>query len=149
MADNILPHGPVRAATPDAALAKRLTEILARHRLDSIVDARNPLDVTPMSPDAPLIEVAESALASPSVDGLVAAIIPLTPMMKTLPEEGLGESFAAKLGELAKASGKPVVFCVACGSLYDPYVEEARKHGLPVFRSADRAVRALAAFARG
>ncbi len=68
--------------------------------------------------------------------------------MKTLPEEGLEDSFIAKLGELAKKSGKPVVCSVACGSLYEPYVAVARKHGLPVFRSADRAVRALAAFSR-
>ena len=149
MADNILPGGPVQMAAPDPALARRLGDILTRHRLDSIVDAHNPLDLTPMAGDAPLIEVAESALASPAVDVLLAAIIPMTPLMKTLPEEGLDGSFAAKLGEMAKASRKPVLFCVACGSLYDPYVEEARRRGLPVFRSADRAVRALAAFVRG
>ena len=44
-ADNILPRGPVQTAAPDAALTQRLGDILARHRLDSIVDARNPLDV--------------------------------------------------------------------------------------------------------
>jgi acyl-CoA synthetase (NDP forming) len=148
MADNILPHGPVSAVVPDAPLARRLAEILKKHKLDSIVDVRNPLDVTPMAPDAPLIEVAAAVLQSPLVDCLVAAGIPLTPVMKTLPEEGLAESFPAKLGELAKASGKPVVCSVACGFLYEPYVAEARKHGLPVFRSADRALRAMAAFSR-
>jgi acyl-CoA synthetase (NDP forming) len=148
MADNILPHGPVSAVVPDAALGKRLADILKKHKLDSIVDVRNPLDVTPMAPDAPLIEVAAAVLESPLVDCLLAAGIPLTPAMKTLPEEGLAESFPAKLGELAKASGKPVVCSVACGSLYEPYVAQARKHGLPVFRSADRALRAMAAFSR-
>jgi acyl-CoA synthetase (NDP forming) len=149
MADNILPHGPVSAAVPDAPLTKKLADILKKHKLDSIVDVRNPLDVTPMAADAPLIEVADAVLKSPLVDCLVAAGIPLTPAMKTLPAEGLEESFPAKLGELAKASGKPVVFSVACGSLYDPYAAEARKHGLPVFRSADRALRAMASFCRG
>jgi acyl-CoA synthetase (NDP forming) len=148
MADHILPHGPVSAAVPDAPLAKKLADILKKYKLDSIVDVRNPLDVTPMAPDAPLIEVTAAVLGSPLVDCLVAAGIPLTPAMRTLPEEGLAESFPAKLGELAKASGKPVVCSVACGSLYEPYVAEARKHGLPVFRSADRALRAMAAFCR-
>ena len=89
-----------------------------------------------------------AAVSCGNTGSLVAAGIPLTPAMKTLPEEGLIESFPAKLGELAKASGKPVVCSVACGSLYEPYVAEARKHGLPVFRSADRALRAMAAFCR-
>ena len=148
MADNVLPGGPLSAAALDGALGKRLGEILARHKLDSIVDVRNPLDVTPMAADAPLIEIAACALESPEVDGLVAAVIPLTPAMKTLPEEGLADSFAARLGELAKASGKPVAFCVASGPAYASYAAEARGRGLPVFRSADRAVRAMAAFAR-
>ncbi len=147
MADAVIPGGPVAAPAPDAGLARRLREILVRHGLDSIVDAKNPLDITPMAADAAAIEIAQAVLQSPSVDGLVAAMIPLTPAMKTLPEEGLADSFAAKLGDLAKRSGKIVVFCVAGGSLYEPYVAEARKRGLPVFRSADRAVRALAAFA--
>jgi acyl-CoA synthetase (NDP forming) len=148
MADNIHPHGPVTAVAPEGALAKSLAETLQKHKLDSIVDVRNPLDVTPMAADAPLVEVAAAVLESSQVDSLVAAGIPLTPAMKTLPEEGLEDSFIAKLGELAAKSGKPVVCSVACGSLYEPYVAEARKHGLPVFRSADRAVRALAAFMR-
>jgi len=148
MADHILPHGPVSAVVPDAPLGRKLAEILKKYKLDPIVDVRNPLDVTPMASDAPLIEITAAVLDSPLVDCLVAAGIPLTPAMKTLPEEGLAESFPAKLGELAKASGKPVVCSVACGSLYEPYVAEARKHGLPVFRSADRALRAMAAFSR-
>jgi acyl-CoA synthetase (NDP forming) len=148
MADNILPQGPVSAAAPDGPLQRRLAGILKKHKLDSIVDVRNPLDLTPMAPDAPWIEVAAAVLRSPLVDCLVAAGVPLTPAMKTLPEEGLADSFPAKLGELAKASGKPVVCSVACGSLYEPYVAEARRRGLPVFRSADRALRAMAAFCR-
>ncbi|MDD5627516.1 MAG: acetate--CoA ligase family protein [Elusimicrobia bacterium] len=148
-ADSILPQGPVTASPTDGALGKTLAGILKKHKLDSIVDVRNPLDVTPMATDAALVEIAAAVLESPLVDGLVAAGIPLTPAMKTLPEEGLADSFPARLGELAKASGKPVVCSVACGSLYDPYVAEARGHGLPVFRSADRALRAMAAFCRG
>ncbi|HAM36431.1 MAG TPA: hypothetical protein DEB40_07965 [Elusimicrobia bacterium] len=148
MADSIAPHGPVSAAAPESALGRRLGAVLAKYKLDSIVDVRNPLDVTPMAPDAALIEIAAAVLESPDIDGLVAAVIPLTPAMKTLPEEGLADSFPAKLGELAQAWGKPVVFCVGCGSLYEPYVEQARRRGLPVFRSADRAVRAMAAFCR-
>jgi acyl-CoA synthetase (NDP forming) len=148
MADSIAPQGPLRAIVPEGSFAKKLAKILAQHKLDSIVDVRNPLDVTPMAPDAPQIEVSAAVLEAENVDCLLAATIPLTPAMKTLPEEGFQDSFAVKVGELARQARKPVVFCVGCGKLYDPYCEEARKHGLPVFRSADRAVRALAAFAR-
>ena len=40
-------------------------------------------------------------------------------------------------------SDKPVVTVIDAGSLFDPLADELRAQGLPVFRSADRAVRSL------
>jgi acyl-CoA synthetase (NDP forming) len=44
---------------------------------------------------------------------------------------------------IAAAGDKPVVAVVDSGALFDPLCEALRAGGLPVFRSADRAVRAL------
>ncbi|MCX5788841.1 MAG: hypothetical protein NTX64_10105, partial [Elusimicrobia bacterium] len=110
---------------------------------------RNPLDMTPMAPDDAIAKVCEAALASPAVDAAIVSPVPLTPTMKTLPEEGLEKSLPALLAPLAKSSGKPVLFCVASGELYDDYVRLAQARGLPTFRAADRAMRAYAKFVEG
>ncbi|HAH04980.1 MAG TPA: hypothetical protein DCM05_00420 [Elusimicrobia bacterium] len=146
MADSVHPGGPLKAEAPDAALSRAIEEVLKAFKLDGIVDVRNPLDLTPMANDEAILKVCEAALASPSVDAAVVSAVPLTPAMKTLPEEGLERSVPAVLGELAKAAGKPVLFCVSSGPLYDTYVRIAHERGLAVFRSADRAVRAYALF---
>ncbi|MFA6028444.1 MAG: acetate--CoA ligase family protein [Elusimicrobiota bacterium] len=146
MADSILPHGPIRAADLDKETTARMEAALKEFKLDGIVDARNPFDITPMGADEPIVRVCEAALASPRVGGAVVAIIPLTPAMKTLPAEGLDASVPARLGALAKSAGKPVLFCVASGALYDPYARLAQERGLPVFRAADRALRAYARY---
>jgi len=144
MADNILPSGPLKAASADAPLVKAVASVLRDFKLDGIVDVRNPLDMTPMAGDAAFLKACEAVMASPSVDAAVISAVPLTPAMKTLPEEGLDKSVAAGLGQLSRSAGKPVLFCVASGPLYDDYVRLAQDRGLPVFRAADRAMRAYA-----
>ena len=52
-------------------------------------------------------------------------------------------SIAKRLPAAAAASDKPVVAVIDSGSLFDPLAEALKTAGLPVFRSADRAVRAL------
>ena len=149
MADNILPSGPLQAPAPDGALTQAIERVLREFKLDGIVDARNPLDMTPMAPDDAIARACEAALASPSVDAAIVSPVPLTPVMKTLPDEGLEKSLPALLAPLAKSSGKPVLFCVASGELYDDYVRLAQARGLPTFRAADRAMRAYAKFVEG
>jgi acyl-CoA synthetase (NDP forming) len=151
MADSVVPRGPIAAPSPGPALAQRLQAVLQKSKLDAIVDVRNPLDVTPMAADAALIELADAALASPEVDSLVLSVVPLTPALQTLPAgaghpEDLGgkPSVVKELRGLMERHKKPVLFCVASGSLYDPYAQLAQDQGAAVFRAADRAARALA-----
>lgn len=148
MADNITPGGALVLPQPEPALAAELAEILKTHRLDSIVDVKNPLDATPMAPDAALLELSRAVLAAEAYDCMIISPVPLTPVMKTLASEGLDKSLPAALAPLCRRAGIPVVFCVAAGPLYDPFCAAAQEAGMPVFRSADRAVRALAAFVR-
>jgi len=84
---------------------------------------------------------------------MVAGIVPLTPAMQTLPAgEGHRESLrsdasiARLLPAAAAASETPLVAVVDSGLLFDPLADELSSAGLPVFRSADRAVRVLCSY---
>ena len=126
-------------------VAAEMERTLKEFRLDSIVDAKNPLDITPMAPDAAIGGVVKTALASDEFSGVLVSMVPLTAMMNTLPKGGaypddFEKSFLKGAAEAAREARKPLLFCVAAGSIYEPYCAYAQSLGLPVFRSADRAV---------
>ncbi len=54
-----------------------------------------------------------------------------------------GESLADLLPALFAESDKPAVAVVDSGSIYAPLVHRLRVAGVPVFRSADQAIRSL------
>ncbi len=127
-----------------------LAAALARHRLDGLVDVKNPFDITPMATDAAYAELLTTLLAEPAVDLAVVGIVPLTPALQTLPPDDRWpesihheESIARLLPAVARASDRPVVAVVDSGELYDPLADELGRGGMPVFRRADRAVRVL------
>lgn len=124
--------------TPD--LEAGIGAILTAHGLDSIVNPRNPLDLTPMASERVYDEVVRLALDSKDVDCVVVSCVPLAPSLKTLKADlGQADSFP----ELAKrwlSSGKPVVFVVDSGAQFDPLAAAIRRLEIPVFRSADEAV---------
>lgn len=132
------------------ATEEAMARILADNRLDGLVDVKNPLDVTPMADDAVYAKIIEEALDDDAIDGVVAGIVPLTPAMQTLaPGEDHHESIldpgsiARLLPDVVAASDKPLLVVVDSGVLFDPLADALQAGGLPVFRSADRAVRAL------
>lgn len=127
------------------ALAAALDKALREHKLDSIVDAKNPLDITPMGSDAAIGAVVKAALESDEFSGAVVSMIPLTVMMNTLPKserwpDDLEKSFLKDAAAAARGVRKPLLFVVGSGARYEPYCAYAESLGLPVFRSADRAV---------
>jgi acyl-CoA synthetase (NDP forming) len=131
--------------------AESMRRILAEYRLDGLVDVKNPLDVTPMASDAAYCSLIATILEDDTVDAVVAGIVPLTPAMQTLPpadgrQESIldPQSIAKLLPEVAAASAKPLVAVIDSGVLFDPLADALQHGGLPVFRAADRAVRALA-----
>jgi len=116
------------------------------HRIElaGLVNAHNPVDVTPMADEAAYDAVCATLLAADTVDALVVGCVPLTARLKTTPEEiGLPGSFPEVLAARFGASDKPVVAVIDAGTLYDPMVRRLREAGVPVFRSADQAVRVL------
>ena len=130
-----------------------VAEMLAARRLEAVVGVRNPLDLTPITDDAGFVAAVEAVLADPAVDlGLVGAV-PLTPALATLAAgPGHAEDAAApgsvgpRLARLFAATGKAWVAVVDGGALYDPLAVLLEAAEVPVFRTADRALRALGAY---
>jgi len=148
IADNL---GPLALAPFDAATAARLAAVLGAAHAADVVDVHNPLDVTPMADDASFGEAAAAILESTAVDVAVIGNVPFTPTLRTIPLDGDGESLVApgtvggRLVELWRTSPKAWVTVVDAGSRYDLLARAFDAAGVPVFRTADRAVRALGA----
>ncbi len=114
------------------------------------------MDINPGANDKLHTTIIELLAQDPNIDGIVAGLDPLSPVTKTLPE-GPGvhgsldseHSIVKLLPELVARLDKPVIGVVDGGKLYDPMVDALEKGGVPVFRSSDRAVAALAKYIAG
>jgi indolepyruvate ferredoxin oxidoreductase beta subunit len=128
----------------DPDLRERLAEVLARSGLAGLVDPRNPLDLTPMAGEAAYEEAARELLASDAIDALVVGVVPLTAALGTVGEAIVEpSSIANRLGRLFETSEKPLIAVVDAGPRYAPLVRALRERGVPVFLSADQALRSL------
>jgi acyl-CoA synthetase (NDP forming) len=152
MADNI---GSMTLASFSDSTRSTIAGVLSAARIDSLVDIHNPLDLTPMADDAAYEKAVRAMLDDHGVDLGLVGCVPLTPALNTLPQsEAHGEnvraggSVAARLIRLFEASSKPVAVVVDGGALYEPMENMLRAAGVPVFRSADRALRLLDVFYR-
>lgn len=151
IADNILGEDyHLELAQLEQATFEGLKQILNSSNLDSLTTVHNPLDITPMASEETYIRVITCLLEDKTVDVIVIAIVPLTPMLHTLPEELIPgdqceqtDSIISKIDLLNKKYDKPLVIVVDSGKLYDPMAEGFEHAGLPVFRSADLCVSAL------
>jgi acyl-CoA synthetase (NDP forming) len=142
--------GSLEVVPFDGGSAARLTELLAGVGAGGVVDVHNPLDVTPMADDEAFAALAEAVVGSSAVDVGVVGVVPLTAELATLPrgpghDEDLGspDAVAARLVDLWRRTSKAWVAVVDGGPLYDPFVAALEAGGIPVFRTADRAMRAL------
>lgn len=153
MADNVLPGTTL--PQPGKATAERLRETLRAAKLDTLVNIRNPIDLTPMASDEVYIEVIKAFLDDPQVDAAIVGVIPLTPAMKTLPpgldaHDSIASTSALPqlLPPLFKSSVKPIVVTVDAGKLYDPLARSLMASGIPCFRSVDKAMRVFQKYIR-
>ncbi|MEJ6001676.1 acetate--CoA ligase family protein [Paucibacter soli] len=141
MADNL---GPFQLASFNAATEARLKEVFASERLTELVDVGNPLDLTPMCGDAGYEAVIEAVLADPGVDLALVGLVPLTPSLKTLGAAALEpDAIATRWIQLLQAQHKPCIAVIDGGSIYDELARLLEAGGVPTFRRADRALRAL------
>jgi indolepyruvate ferredoxin oxidoreductase beta subunit len=134
----------VEMASLSRATEAQLAVVVNEHGLGRLANPRNPLDITPMADEQVYEDAVGVLLESEEVDAVVVGIVPLTAALKTAPEE-IGEegSLARRLPELFAKARKPMVVVVDSGSLYDPLVRALRLGGIPVFPSADQAIRSL------
>jgi len=157
IADNLRGDGyTLELARLAEATRGRLAEALRRGKLDTLVDVRNPLDLTPMADDQAHEDAVRALLDDPGVDLVLCATIPLTPAMATLsegvpPEQSIAspKSLVGRLGRLAPEAEKPIVCSIDSGTPYDPMARALEEVGVPVFRSADEAVRAMGRYLAG
>jgi acyl-CoA synthetase (NDP forming) len=120
---------------------------------EDVIDAHNPLDVTPVTNTDGFVRCVELMAADPNVDCLVISPVPPTPALNNLaPSDQHREnafepaSLPSRLSSFYKQATKPMVFCVDSGPLYDPMVRILLDAGAPCYRHIDRAMSALSAF---
>lgn len=145
MADAI--GGPgyqVEMASLSESTTERIEKILVEHRFDALVNVTNPLDLTPMAGDAAYEKCVQAMLDDETVDAVVASVVPLTPEMRTGPDEiGDADSIARRLPAVFEHSPKPLVAVLDCGPPFDDLARALRKAGVPIFPSSDQAIRSL------
>ncbi len=123
---------------------EKLRAVLSKSGVERLVNARNPLDLTPMSNDEVYESCTRVMLDSDEVDAVVVGIVPMTPALRTLPDElHRPDSVAQRLIRINKQSHKPLIAVVDTGRAYDPLVEVLRSGGIPVFHTSDHAIRSL------
>jgi acyl-CoA synthetase (NDP forming) len=157
IADNILGEDyKLEMATFNRSTKKALTKVLGEAELAALTDVNNPLDITPMASEDVYERVLALLLDDAHVDAIIIAIVPLTPILHTLPNEFVPtESFSAdqsiinRIARLNDHSTKSLVMVVDSGPLYDYMADAFEKRGLPVFRSADQAVWVLGKYIQG
>jgi acyl-CoA synthetase (NDP forming) len=142
----------LRMATFSDETETRLHALLAQARLTGVVEVHNPLDLTPMADDATYEEAVRVLLDDPGVDVGVVGIVPFTTALQTLPAGVVPEEDVATTGSVAgrlqrvwRESAKPWLMVVDAGPRYDPLATQLAAAGIPVFRTADAALRTLAA----
>lgn len=129
------------------ANAERLTDRLKALKLATLVNVRNPLDITPMASEDAYQACIEALVEDNHVDAVVVACVPLTPQLLTTADELLrAGSLADRLPALLRHSPKPIIAVIDSGPPYDAMARRLREGGVPVFRTCDQAVRSLGRF---
>jgi acyl-CoA synthetase (NDP forming) len=150
MADNTGLISGLELAAYSRETKDRIHQILVDGRIDSLVDIRNPMDVTPMGNDMVHESIIQAQLDDPNVDAVIAATIPITPAQQTLPAGLFGrediqhpDSYPNRIIRLVKSASKPVISVIDSGEVYDPMVKMMEENGVVVFRTADLALKIL------
>ena len=132
-----------------------LSEIFRKSLIHGVVDVRNPLDLTPIVGDAQFESAVRLVLQDPGVDVGVVGCVPFTGALNTLPESTNHDenvdaqtSIASRLVKVWGQTSKPWMAVVDAGSAYDAMERVLLEGGVPVSRTADRAVHLLELYCR-
>jgi acyl-CoA synthetase (NDP forming) len=140
--------GRFRLASFAEATSTRLAHLLESRRLAAVVEVGNPLDLTPIMDDEPYETAVRAVLDDGQVDVAVVGCVPLTGALHTLPCAGDhtedvrdARSIASRLAVRFRESDKAWVAVVDGGAHYDAMAAQLEDDGVPMFRTADRALR--------
>ncbi|MDA8424674.1 MAG: acetate--CoA ligase family protein [Treponema sp.] len=147
-ADNL---GALQLASFTAPTAAKLEKAFAEAKISEIVDVHNPIDLTPMAGDGGYDAAFRAVMEDPNVDCGIVGDVPLTVAMNSLAaapgvhgeDVTKPDALPARYGQLMAATDKPWVVVIDVGALYDPLADEFERLGIPVFRTADRALKML------
>ena len=145
MADNLV-GSKYRLHMPALAESTRvrLDAVLQENKLDRLIGARNPLDLTPMATDAAYEQCVRIMMEAEEIDAVIVGCVPMTPaMLTTASEIGKVDSIANRIPRVFDEYIKPLVFVVDASETYDALASKVREAGVPVFRSADQAMRSV------
>ncbi len=150
----IADHAGTLALAPfPTATEHALGDLLAPAGISSVVDVRNPLDLTPIADARTVGEAMRGILAADDVDVGILGLVPMTDTLDTLPAgpghgEDLGRpgALADVVADLWGTTTKPWIAVVDAGPLYDPLRDRLAAAGIPVVGTADAATRVLAAW---
>jgi acyl-CoA synthetase (NDP forming) len=137
-------------ATISPSTRDRFITILAAKKLDAIMEVRNPFDINPGADDEVHQLCIEAMAAEPGVDSVVAGLDPTSPVVRSLKQSARPgfdidspESIVQTLPKVVAASPKPIVGVIDGGALFDPMADKLMEQGVCIFRSSERATRAL------
>ena len=137
-------------ATISPSTRDRFMTILAAKKLDAIMEVRNPFDINPGADDEVHQLCIEAMAAEPGVDCVVAGLDPTSPVVRSLKQSARPgydidspESIVQTLPKVVAASAKPIVGVIDGGPLFDPMADKLMEQGVCIFRSSERATRAL------
>jgi len=137
-------------ATISPSTRDRFMTILASKKLDAIMEVRNPFDINPGADDEVHQLCIEAMAAEPDVDCVVAGLDPTSPVVRSLKHSARPgfdidspESIVQTLPGVVASSPKPIVGVIDGGALFDPMADKLMERGVCIFRSSERATRAL------
>ncbi len=129
---------------------ERLQAILKAKKLDALMEVRNPFDINPAADDDAHLLCIEAMAAAPEVDSVVAGLDPTSPVVRSLQKSARPgydidspESIVQTLPVAVAACSKPIVAFIDGGALFDPMADKLMAKGVCIFRSSERATRAL------
>ncbi|HXQ23628.1 MAG TPA: CoA-binding protein [Candidatus Acidoferrales bacterium] len=133
---------------------QRVGEILAAHRLDALVEVRNPIDINPGADDEVHLQMVEAFLQDEGIDAVVVGLDPTAPAVRGLERSKLRpgydisdpKSTVELMPPLVARYDKPVVGIVDGGHLYDAMAAGLMDRGVCVFRNCARGAAALARY---
>lgn len=134
-------EGALQGHHLEPAEEARLRDLLVAHKLQDLVAAHLPLDLTPMADEKAYLASAR-LVAESAADTVLVGLVPLTVRLETR-EVGAMLDFGKALAALAQESGKRIGVAVEGGPLFEPYRQALQRAGLPVFLSMERALQGL------